>query len=731
MQETLTFQEMASESNGSGLLIDDVKILELGVHESEGSAYDYELVNPDGGAFSLDASWVTQDNDNSEYSVLTLSGMPTGFTVSDGNLSVVSTGVDHTIDLFRFDLSALQITPNSDQAFVLTFTATQTERGNADSATTVKTLHVNDGNHAPIIDAPMPELHFTLDGVDAATTAVTESIQGLNGSNVGTLAAGTGDSKVGTHAQFDGSNEILVANTDLPTAADAVTVSFWMNWDGTDNVMPIAFNQYDLELNGGNFGFGTFNSDTWGSTIATLDLGTDASLAGNWHHVTAVFHDQDIQANALYINGIKQQLSLVQGTDHTLANQDIHQALTIGGTQASAGFGFTGGLDDVQVFHRAVTDQEAFKLALADAPSNFNMELVHEGTFDVDPSSWTFSGTAEFDNGNLVFGYMDNLTDGVAEYTFSSEKNVQHELSFDFWRVGQSPEVILKVEVIDVNSGDVIYTQDAQTGATTNETNTQDFTTISEGDVLVRFSDLSGTLGVHNTDVRLDNVSIKALAYAVDELASGLSPDSLNGTEVFTVEGYDRNEHDVLTYTLTDNAGGRFAIDSTTGQVTVADASLLDYETDTSHSVTVTVSDGVMENALDYQINLQDVDEGAGGQDYQVTLSNDEQTLSLLEPVTTDEEVYYWLDVNQDDALTEADKIDYAELASIMDSGTNLIFDEASIALVGEVEVADLQVAETIADVPVWSVDNQSGEYTLGSFDDNQTQGYVIYQIIG
>jgi hypothetical protein len=102
-----------------------------------------------------------------------------------------------------------------------------------------------------------------------------------------------------------------------------------------------------------------------------------------------------------------------------------------------------------------------------------------------------------------------------------------------------------------------------------------------------------------------------------------------------------------------------------------------------------------------------------------------------LEPVTTDEEVYYWLDVNQDDALTEADKIDYAELASIMDSGTNLIFDEASIALVGEVEVADLQVAETIADVPVWSVDNQSGEYTLGSFDDNQTQGYVIYQIIG
>ena len=36
-----------------------------------------------------------------------------------------------------------------------------------------------------------------------------------------------------------------------------------------------------------------------------------------------------------------------------------------------------------------------------------------------------------------------------------------------------------------------------------------------------------------------------------------------------------------------DNAGGRFAINSSTGQITVANGSLLDFETQASHSLTV------------------------------------------------------------------------------------------------------------------------------------------------
>ena len=46
-----------------------------------------------------------------------------------------------------------------------------------------------------------------------------------------------------------------------------------------------------------------------------------------------------------------------------------------------------------------------------------------------------------------------------------------------------------------------------------------------------------------------------------------------------------------FTFSLTDDAGGRFAIDSSTGEITVADGSLIDYETATSHNVTVEVTD--------------------------------------------------------------------------------------------------------------------------------------------
>ncbi|MEM6474173.1 MAG: LamG-like jellyroll fold domain-containing protein, partial [Planctomycetota bacterium] len=46
-----------------------------------------------------------------------------------------------------------------------------------------------------------------------------------------------------------------------------------------------------------------------------------------------------------------------------------------------------------------------------------------------------------------------------------------------------------------------------------------------------------------------------------------------------------------FTFNLTDDAGGRFAIDGSTGEITVADGSLVDFEAASSHNVTVQVTD--------------------------------------------------------------------------------------------------------------------------------------------
>ena len=69
--------------------------------------------------------------------------------------------------------------------------------------------------------------------------------------------------------------------------------------------------------------------------------------------------------------------------------------------------------------------------------------------------------------------------------------------------------------------------------------------------------------------------------------------------------------NNTITYTLDDNAGGRFAIDGSTGVVTVADGTLLDREAAASHNITVRAasSDGSSITDQVMTININDVDE--------------------------------------------------------------------------------------------------------------------------
>jgi len=64
-----------------------------------------------------------------------------------------------------------------------------------------------------------------------------------------------------------------------------------------------------------------------------------------------------------------------------------------------------------------------------------------------------------------------------------------------------------------------------------------------------------------------------------------------NGTHVGTVTGTDPDTGSVLGYALLGDAGGRFAIDAATGNVTVKDGTLLDYATAHSWSINVRTSD--------------------------------------------------------------------------------------------------------------------------------------------
>lgn len=67
--------------------------------------------------------------------------------------------------------------------------------------------------------------------------------------------------------------------------------------------------------------------------------------------------------------------------------------------------------------------------------------------------------------------------------------------------------------------------------------------------------------------------------------------NAANGTVVGQLGAQDVDTGDVLTYSLTNNAGGRFTVDSATGQIKVANGTLLDFEKATAHQIVARATD--------------------------------------------------------------------------------------------------------------------------------------------
>ncbi|WHZ26464.1 MAG: hypothetical protein OJF51_001259 [Nitrospira sp.] len=149
-----------------------------------------------------------------------------------------------------------------------------------------------------------------------------------------------------------------------------------------------------------------------------------------------------------------------------------------------------------------------------------------------------------------------------------------------------------------------------------------DYESAPSHSVSVRVTDSGGltydkTFTITLTDVNEAPTSLSLSGTTVAENAA-------TGTVVGTVSGTDPDAGDTQTYSFTDSAGGRFAIDSSTGVLTVADSSLLDYESAPSHSVSVRVTDsGGLTYDETFTINLTNVNEAPTGADATVTINED------------------------------------------------------------------------------------------------------------
>lgn len=110
-------------------------------------------------------------------------------------------------------------------------------------------------------------------------------------------------------------------------------------------------------------------------------------------------------------------------------------------------------------------------------------------------------------------------------------------------------------------------------------------------DITIRATSSSGKIKERVFSITVTDDTSEFAVGAISDANPGANEvieSAANGTAVgITASASDADVTDTITYSLDDDAGGRFEIDGSTGIVTVADTGLLDFETQTSHNITV------------------------------------------------------------------------------------------------------------------------------------------------
>ncbi|WP_461641211.1 cadherin repeat domain-containing protein [Labilibaculum euxinus] len=164
-------------------------------------------------------------------------------------------------------------------------------------------------------------------------------------------------------------------------------------------------------------------------------------------------------------------------------------------------------------------------------------------------------------------------------------------------------------------TGASIFEINASSGAITVTDNSGiDYETTTSYTYTVTVSDGTNTSASETITINITDVNDVAPIVTASQTFN-IDEDASNTTSVGTVLATDGDATATTfsSWTITaGNTDGIFAVNSTTGEITVTDNTNLDYETTTSYSLTVTVSDGTHTSSAEIVIiNINDSNENA------------------------------------------------------------------------------------------------------------------------
>ncbi len=211
------------------------------------------------------------------------------------------------------------------------------------------------------------------------------------------------------------------------------------------------------------------------------------------------------------------------------------------------------------------------------------LETIYGGTLPDGFHTLHLQAVDEFHNTSNIFDFSFTFDSTTSEPIFNlnpvSDSGVIGDFQTKF-------DTVTLTGLAEANSTVVLE----QTGAVTTSDNNGQFTfahiSLATGDnsFTARSTDIAG-----NQNTFLSNIYRFSPPTAIYLTSNTVAENSSTGIVIGQLSSVDPDPDDTYTYILADNAGGRFRIVG--NQLQVADGTLLNFESSTQHSVTVTSTD--------------------------------------------------------------------------------------------------------------------------------------------
>ena len=396
------------------------------------------------GTFDLQVTYTIPTAPDPPTSLSTATGIPivTSWTapVDDGDSALTNYKVFRTLN----ELSQMELPNSSGSDSQLTFTDNEFllhGLSGSDSSTNSITVTYNpldptglqlyyDFNDGTTITNKASSVHGST--VEASATAGV--VNGGMACNVATMSG------FGTMCDFDGSDDYIEVGTDNADAFDSQTgtVMWWHKYDtstGPDKSMVSitpsggwSAHELDFTINTDNLGI--VRAQYIGSPGSSYLNSPQNALSVNdqWYHIAWT---SDGSTTKLYIDGVPITLNAVAGSNLGNWSADLNSTvdqLGIGGTiRSSAGNHVNGGMDELYIFNRALTETEIDNYIAYTSPTSGGGGVSTTGTFGTaiqDPNltytnsnlpdatdTLSVGGWVKLDEGSLVNTYTQTATD--------------------------------------------------------------------------------------------------------------------------------------------------------------------------------------------------------------------------------------------------------------------------------------------------------------------------------